>query len=70
MHNEIHIRSSNTGRYLNPDGSWSALRHGALQFGTMSEAKDWCAQEHLVNVEIVVVRDSLVCMKVSLSEGA
>lgn len=69
MQNEVHIRSNATGRYLNQGGSWSAPRHSARTFLTVSEAKDWCVQERLANVEIIVVRDALVCMRVPLGEG-
>jgi hypothetical protein len=69
MGNEIHIRSNTTGRYLEPDGSWSALRADARHFSTSAEAKIWCVQECLVNVEIVVVRDALICMRVPVSEN-
>jgi hypothetical protein len=67
--NDIHVRSQTTGRYLNADGSWSALRTGSMKFPTIRGARDWCVEGHLVNVEIVVVRDALVCMRVALAEA-
>jgi len=69
MENEIHIRSKLTGRYLNPGGSRSALRADARSFLAATEAKDWCVQARLVNVEIIVVRDALICMRIPVSEG-
>lgn len=69
MPNEVHILSHTTGRYLNSGGSWSVLRCDARDFLTAVEAKDWCAQKRLVNVEVVVVRDALICMRVPVSEG-
>ena len=70
MDNEIHIRSNNTGRYLNPGGSWSALRCDARNFLTAAAAKSWCVQAGLVDVEIVVVRNALICMRVPVGEDA
>lgn len=70
MGNEIHIRSNATGRYLDPDGRWSARRDNARHFPTSADARDWCAQECLVNVEIVVVRDALICMRVPVGENS
>jgi hypothetical protein len=69
MGNEIHIRSNSTGRYLDVKGRWSALRDNARHFPTATDAKDCCVQECLVNVEIVVVRDALICMRVPVGEG-
>ena len=66
MLNEIYIRSNATGRYLNASGSWSALRSDSRKFGTISEAKEWCVLNQLADVELVVVRDSLVCMRVAM----
>jgi hypothetical protein len=68
VQNDVHIRSRTTGRYLNPTGSWSALRSNSLKFLTVTEARNWCGQEQLVNVEIVVVRDALICMRISIGE--
>ena len=64
MENEIHIRSKNTGRYLNQAGTWSGQRSDAREFPTMVEAQNWCAQARLMNVEVVVFRDALICMRV------
>ena len=63
MENEIHVRSRNTGRYLNQGGTWSGLRSDARTFPTTAEARSCCAQARLMNVEIVVVRDALICMR-------
>jgi hypothetical protein len=68
MENEIHVRSNNTGRYLSADGSWSALRRDARNFSTAAEAQKWCAGKRMANVEIVVVRDALICMRVPVTE--
>jgi hypothetical protein len=68
MPNEVHIRSNSTGRYLNSDGRWSALRSDARDFLTATAAKNWCAETSLMNVEIVVVRDALICMRVPVGE--
>ncbi len=69
MQNDVHIRSNTTGRYLNPNGSWSGVRNDSLKFLTVTEAKGWCTAEQLVDVEIVVIRDSLICMRISVGEG-
>ena len=69
VQNDVHIRSHATGRYLKPTGNWSARRNDSLKFPTVTEAKDWCVREQLVNVEIVVVRDALICMRISVGEG-
>ncbi len=66
MGNEVHIRSRNTGRYWHASGGWTALRHQARNFSTITDAKDWCVQERLVNIEIIVLRDALMCMRVPL----
>ena len=68
MENQIHIRSKNTGRYWNSRGSWSALRSDARNFPSAAEAKSYCVQVHLVNAEIVIVRDALICMRVPVDE--
>ena len=65
MQNEIHIRSHATGLYLKADGEWSEIRR-ARHFLTAADAKEWCAQHQLTNVEIVVVRDALICMRVAV----
>ena len=70
MPKEVRIRSSNTGRYLCANGSWSALRCDARDFLTTIEAKNWCVQKGLTSVEIVVVRDALICMRVPAGEEA
>jgi hypothetical protein len=67
MQNDVHVRSQVTGLYLNSRGSWSALK-AARKFLTINDAKDWCAQEQPEKVEIVVVRDSLVCMRVPVAQ--
>jgi hypothetical protein len=64
MDNEVHIRSHTTARYLHASGGWTALRIHARKFATISHARDWCVQERLVNIEIVVVRDALLCLTV------
>jgi len=69
MQNEIYVRSNVNGHYLETGGRWSVRRNNARKFLTVSEARDWCVQEGLVNVEIVVVRDALVCMRVALAES-
>jgi len=69
MGNEIHIRSNTTGRYLDPNGRWTALRDNACHFPTAADARKCCVQKRLANVEIVVVRDALICMRVPVSEG-
>jgi hypothetical protein len=69
MDNEIHIRSNTTGRYLDSSGRWSALRDNARHFPTAAEARNCCVAERLANVEIVVVRDALICMRVPVAEG-
>ena len=68
MGNEVHIRSRNTKRYLNPDDAWSGLRCDARTFSTTEEAREWCVRKRLTNVEIVVVRDALICMRVPVSD--
>ena len=68
MENQIHVRSKDTGHYLRSDGSWSALRVGARTFSTAMDARSWCAQAGVANVEIIVVRDALVCMRVPIGE--
>ena len=68
MENEIHIRSRNTGRYWNPRGSWSALRRDARNFLTAAEAKNYCVQRGLMDAEIIVIRDALICMRIPVSE--
>ena len=68
MDSQIHIRSKNTGRYLNPSGTWSGLRCDARKFLTAAEARSRCLQARLTNVEIVVIRDTLICMRVPVSE--
>ena len=68
MENGIHIRSNHTGRYLNPAGSWSPLRADARLFPTAIEARDWCVQAKLAHVEIVVVRDALIYLRVPVRE--
>ena len=56
------------GRYLKSGGKWCVLRQDARKFLTILEAKSGCIQEQLENVEIVVVRDELLCMRVPLNE--
>jgi hypothetical protein len=68
MDKDVHIRSHATGRYLTLEGGWSALRSDSRRFPTVIAARDWCVQEGLLGVEVVVVRDDLVCMRVPLSE--
>jgi hypothetical protein len=68
MGNEIHIRSKNTGRYWNSRGSWSALRRDAHNFPTAAEAQSYGVKARLVNAEIIVVRDALICMRVPVTE--
>ncbi len=68
MPSEIHIRSIATGRYLSADRKWSSRPVEARIFHTATEARDWCVKEQLANVEIVFVRDALVCMRVPISE--
>jgi hypothetical protein len=67
---DLYIRSNNTGRYLNSGGTWSALRCNARDFLTASAAKNWCIQQCLLDVEIFVVRDDLVCMRVPVHASA
>ena len=69
MNNEVHIRSCSTGRYWNASGAWTALRRQARKFSTITEARDCCVQEHLVNIEIVVLRGELMCMRVPFNEA-
>lgn len=66
MDHEIYIRSKNTGRYLNAAGAWSGLRSDALKFDTAREAVAHCDRRHLVNIEIVLVRDALIHSSVPL----
>lgn len=68
MANEIHIRSNATGRYLNVDGAWRSPRGSARQFLSAAEAQEWCSTHGLANVEIIIVRDSLVCMRFPIPE--
>jgi hypothetical protein len=70
MASEVHIRSIATGRYLSADREWSTRHVGARNFQSAAEARDWCIQERLANVEIVFVRDALVCMRVPVTEDA
>jgi hypothetical protein len=70
VQNEVHIRSNATGGYLNSNGSWSAVRSGAHDFLTVSTANKWCATHQLLDVEIVVVRESLICLRVPVHDGA
>jgi hypothetical protein len=69
MENGIHVRSKHTGRYLNSGGSWSALRSDARLFPTAIEARNWCVQAKLANVEIVIFRDALIYLRVPMFEG-
>ena len=68
MKNDVYIRSYSTGRYLMPLGGWSAVRTSAREFLSLSAARDWCVEGRLINVEIVVVRDELLCMRVPVQE--
>jgi hypothetical protein len=70
MASEVHIRSTATGRYLSGDRGWSARHCEARNFHNAAEARDWCIQERLANVEIVFVRDALVCMRVPVTEDS
>ncbi len=63
MENEVHICLKNTARYLNHGGVWSGRRSDARKFPTTAEARSWCAEARLMNVEIVVIRDALICMR-------
>ena len=68
MENNVHIRSS-TSQWHGAD-DWNDLRENARDFLTVSAARDWCVQQGMVNVEIVVVRNALICMRIPLGERA
>ena len=70
MDSEVHIRSYTTGRYLHAAGGWTALRYHARRFCNVTEARDWCVRERLVNIEIIILRNSLLSMRVPVDERA
>jgi hypothetical protein len=68
MSNDVYIRSRTSARYLTAGGSWTASRKGSRNFLTVTLARDWCVQEALMNIEIVVVRENLICMRVPIGQ--
>jgi hypothetical protein len=52
---------------LDGNGQWCGVKAGARNFVTISAARDCCALQVVDNVEIVVVRDALVCLRISIN---
>ena len=71
MENEIHIRSLTDDKYLTATGTWSALVMNARVFPGTTEARDWCHQEKLKDVELVAPRvgQPPLCFRVYRSFG-